>query len=312
MGLPQLVPAGPQVAVQETAFTTDALGRYVCSTWEEATGSGGAPFTAVIVGAGAYGAYLAGALYRTRPAARILVLDAGSFLVGEHVQNLGPVGFNVPAPTGSDPGTARELVWGLPWRGNVEFPGLAYCLGGKSLYWGGWCPRLTAGRPGAVAGGRRGRPATRTTTPWRATPAWCRTPTSSSGSSTRRCFRPSGRRWARCPRWRRSRSAPLAVQGNAPASGLFSFDKYSSLPVLVDAVRRDVAASGGSDAARRLFVVPRAHVVALHTADGAVGTVEVEVAGQRRFLTVDAGVRSCSRPAPSRARGWRCSRSRRR
>lgn len=39
---------------------------------------------------------------------------------------------------------ARELVWGLPWRGNVEFPGLAYCLDGKSLYWGGWCPRLTA------------------------------------------------------------------------------------------------------------------------------------------------------------------------
>jgi len=36
-------------------------------------------------------------------------------------------------------------VWGLPWRGNVEFPGLAYCSGGKSLYWGGWCPRLTAG-----------------------------------------------------------------------------------------------------------------------------------------------------------------------
>jgi hypothetical protein len=27
----------------------------------------------------------------------------------------------------------------------VDFPGLAYCTGGKSIYWGGWCPRLTAG-----------------------------------------------------------------------------------------------------------------------------------------------------------------------
>jgi len=25
----------------------------------------------------------------------------------------------------------------------VGFPGLAYCLGGRSLYWGGWSPRLT-------------------------------------------------------------------------------------------------------------------------------------------------------------------------
>ena len=32
----------------------------------------------------------------------------------------------------------------MPWRGNVEFPGLAYRTGGKSIIWGGWCPRLTA------------------------------------------------------------------------------------------------------------------------------------------------------------------------
>src|SRR5439155_20623794 len=38
----------------------------------------------------------------------------------------------------------RGLVWGIPWRGNVDFIGQAYCVGGKSLYWGGWCPRLLA------------------------------------------------------------------------------------------------------------------------------------------------------------------------
>jgi hypothetical protein len=31
---------------------------------------------------------------------------------------------------------------------------------------------------------------------------------------------------------------PIAVQGS-PGSGLFSFDKYSSLPLLLDSVRED-------------------------------------------------------------------------
>ena len=38
MPLPNLIPAGGQIAVQNTTFTVDALGRYVCSTWDEATG----------------------------------------------------------------------------------------------------------------------------------------------------------------------------------------------------------------------------------------------------------------------------------
>src|SRR5215210_4790512 len=142
MSLPLLQPTERTVAVQDTAFTSDVLGRYICSTWTEATSNG--PFDVVVVGTGAYGAYLAAVLHRTSPDARILVLDAGGLLVAEHVQNLGQLGLDVPAPIGADPGVAREHVWGLPWRGNVEFPGLAYCLGGKSLYWGGWCPRLTA------------------------------------------------------------------------------------------------------------------------------------------------------------------------
>src|SRR4029450_4350528 len=57
---------------------------------------------------------------------------------------------------------------------------------------------------------------------------------------------------------------PLAVQGSAPVSGLFSFDKYSSLPLLIDALRQDVQTSNGGDANRRLFLVPLAHVTRLH------------------------------------------------
>ena len=32
-------------------------------------------------------------------------------------------------------------VWGLPWNSTERFGGLAYCLGGRSLYFGGWSPR---------------------------------------------------------------------------------------------------------------------------------------------------------------------------
>jgi choline dehydrogenase-like flavoprotein len=51
------------------------------------------------------------------------------------------------------PATRQELIaqglqaqpilenWGLPWNSNERFGGLAYCLGGRSLYFGGWSPR---------------------------------------------------------------------------------------------------------------------------------------------------------------------------
>ena len=147
MPLPKLLPSASPVMFQETAFAIDAVARYVCSTWQEATASGGPPFDAVVVGAGMYGAYCATKIFRLKPGKRVLLLDAGQLLVTEHVQNLANIGFGIPGaiPPANDPGTARELVWGLPWRGNTEFPGLAYCPGGKSLYWGGWCPRMTSG-----------------------------------------------------------------------------------------------------------------------------------------------------------------------
>jgi hypothetical protein len=81
-------------------------------------------------------------------------------------------------------------------------------------------------------------------------------------------------------------AAPLAVQGAPPASRLFSFDKYSSAPILTDAIREDAGLSGGHDASRRLLLVPRAHVVKLHTTNGVVHTVEAEVGGARQFLGI--------------------------
>ncbi|MBW8857275.1 MAG: hypothetical protein JF604_23765, partial [Bradyrhizobium sp.] len=265
MALPKLVPAPEQVQVQDTTFSTDAVGRFLCSTWDEATSNGGPPPAVVVVGAGMYGGYLAARLRRLHPDRRVLVLDAGRFVVSEHVQNLGRIGLDVPAPIppAADPGVARAQVWGLPWRGNVDFPGLAYCVGGKSLYWGGWCPRLTAGDlarwPAGTAAGLLDAytevesetgvvPATDfisgelldalrvRTVPAAAATAGIETGIGDSGVEV----------------------APLAVQGSPPVSGLFSFDKFSSVPLLADAIREDVASSGLDDARRRLFLIPSA------------------------------------------------------
>jgi len=296
MPLPKLVAGSPQVPVQDTAFSIDALGRFVCSTWQEATGSGGAPFAAVVLGGGMYGAYCAAKIYRSHPNKRVLLLDAGSFLVSEHVQNLGLIGLGVPPPIApaSDPGVARALVWGLPWRGNVEFPGLAYCSGGKSLYWGGWCPRLTDGDLATWPAATVQYLADHYTDVESETGVVPATDfitgelfTALSGK-----FVAAG---ATTPNIETSigdhgmEVAPLAVQGSPPASGLFSFDKYSSLPLLVEAIREDVRGSGGDDARRRLFLVPRAHVVKIHAAAGMAHTIEVDVAGERKFLGIGPG-----------------------
>src|SRR5258706_6271007 len=77
--------------------------------------------------------------------------------------------------------------------------------------------------------------------------------------------------------------APLAVEAAPPASSLFSFDKYSSAPILSDAIRE---AASSPDWRRRLFLVPRAHVVKLHTSGDAVTQVEVRVKGEQRFLSI--------------------------
>ncbi len=39
--------------------------------------------------------------------------------------------------------TPRDEIWALPWLTNDPngFPGLAYCIGGRSLFFGGWAPR---------------------------------------------------------------------------------------------------------------------------------------------------------------------------
>jgi choline dehydrogenase-like flavoprotein len=288
----------PRVDVQSTTFSVDALGRFICNSWGEATGSG--PFDVIVVGSGMYGGYCAEKVFRRGK--RVLVLEAGPFLVSEHVQNLARIGLNVPQPVlpeSAQAAQARELVWGIAWRGNQIFPGQAYCVGGKSLYWGGWSPRLTgdvlASWPAAaraylqakyerlelqlgVTERRPGQAAPQVGTDFI-------DDTDPNGLQRRLFDRIAGTVGAVLPHTLEApRRAPVAVQGQAPSSGLFSFDKYSSGPLLIDALREDAGRAGLNDFARRLFLVPKCRVLRLDAEGGAVRRLQVFVDGAQKTL----------------------------
>jgi choline dehydrogenase-like flavoprotein len=289
--LNRLVDTGSPVALQDTTLSLDVLGRFICNTWDEATNNGGVQFDAIVIGSGMFGAYCAEKIYRNSNL-RVLVLEAGPFLVSEHVQNLARIGLNVagaaPVPdNASDPGT-RELVWGIPWRTQVPFPGLAYCVGGRSLYWGGWSPRLTTDDllkwPNEVAGFLQSPTGTGDAyeATERETGVFDKTDYI-SGPLNDDLKRKANLALPGLADVNLVEDAPLAVQAAPPASGLFSFDKYSSSPILVEAVRQD---TGNPDWRRRLFLVTRAHVTALTVSNGAVTGMEVWVNGQRKTLGV--------------------------
>jgi choline dehydrogenase-like flavoprotein len=297
----RLAETNQPVEVQETTFAIDVLGRYVCSTWDEATTNGGVAFDVVVIGAGMFGAYCAEKIYRRGPNLRVLVLDAGSLLVTEHVQNLSRIGLNAAGPkkdptqtfdvpvvlNADDPGT-RERVWGIPMRSMVPIAGLAYCLGGRSLFWGGWSPRLTDADlshwPQPIASWLQ--------SPAHAGDAYERVEKEIgvfdktdyiSGPLFDALFKKFGSFVGTVANVDAIEGAPLAVQAAPPASGLFSFDKWSSMPILTDAVRD---AASRPDWQRRLFIVPKAQVTKLQTTNGAVTSIEVRVNGQQKSLTI--------------------------
>jgi hypothetical protein len=287
------------VDIQDTEFAKDVLARYVCSTFDEAINNGGRPFDVVIIGAGMFGAYAAEKLYRQseNENLRILVLDAGSYLFSTHVQNLPHVGVNPPGTAqvtrnDQDPGP-RNAVWGIPWHSNQPFTGLAYCAGGRSLFWGGWSPQLT----------------TADLTRW---PKSVRTFLSATypdvekeiGVQDKADYLAGNLNTQLNASLKSATSgpgtltpgvtvdvvddAPLAVQAGSPGPGLFSFDKYSSVPSLYEAVRDDINRRWtlNDNSRRRLFLVPRAHVVRLQLTSGSVSGVDLGYNGRRHSLSV--------------------------
>jgi choline dehydrogenase-like flavoprotein len=296
---------------QKTDFTLDVLGRFVCNGLDEALRSidksqrpDARPFDVIVAGGGSFGGVLAQHLFsgdKTR-SRRILVLDGGPFLLPEHVQNLPMMGITAPGPIEQDPGVLREQVWGLPWQSKVKtgFPGLAYCVGGRSVFWGGWSPQLLD-------------TATDTEMP---RDKW---PTAVVDDLNNRYFREAaeqigttqtndfihgllhramrrqlfdginnGKVTEAIPlgelplhldnvavnrRELFKLEAPLAVQAKEPRSGFFAFNKFSSVPILTQVARAAWVESQqglgggvpGDDVKKRLMIVPNCRVIRLIT-----------------------------------------------
>lgn len=124
---------------EPTSFTLDNMGRFLCNTLQEALDStartvGGRErkFDSVVIGGGTFGAVVTEQLFLHDPtrSRRILVLEAGPFVLPEHVQNL-PFQGGAPDPR-------------IPWVNHpaLSYSGLIFAIGGRSLTWGGWSPEL--------------------------------------------------------------------------------------------------------------------------------------------------------------------------
>ena len=290
------MPTSP--TAQYTDFSKDVLGRYVCNGLDEALASTSGrpdarPFDIVIVGGGAFGGTLAQhLLYADRLANhRILVLEAGPFFLAEHVQNLPNLGLGAPGPTTVDPGVPRAEVWGLPWRTDVPqgFPGLAYCIGGRSVFFGGWAPELLDAEMPPDRWPAEVRRDLTTRYFGEAAEQIGVDETNDfilgdvpglhhelrqllfDGISANRVAAAIPLAELPDPPWAaggpaiEKLEAPLAVQGRPPRSGFFPLNKFSSVPLIIRAARQAWFESGGDDVRKRLMVVPKCHVTRLET-----------------------------------------------
>ncbi len=296
------------VDVQQTAFSHDMFGRWVCSTWSEVSGNGGDPFDVIVIGSGMFGGYIADKIYRRGEdiGLRVLVIEAGAFLLPTHVQNVPRLDLSGPteqvvASNAKDPGP-QNLVWGHPWHSNQAFPGLAYCFGGRSLFWGGWSPRLMPMDLGSRPAGEVAWPSDAVAylqANYESVEKEMGTkPTDDFISGKSELVKALRARFEAVIDPKRVEDAPLSVQAQAPLSapGLFPFDKYSSAYLLFDAVRDDIEKHwrGNIDAWRRLMVLPRAQAVRLTTAGNRIAELELLVNDQQQFLRPPLISRDCT------------------
>ncbi|HWN99520.1 MAG TPA: family 16 glycoside hydrolase [Blastocatellia bacterium] len=128
---------------ETTSFTLDNMGRYLCNTLQEALDSAGQTvaghsrgFDVIVIGGGTFGSVMAESLFardRTR-SLRILMLEAGPYVLPEHAQNMPFLG--------GAPNFRRPWVYDPNLEKFYQFPGLLFAIGGRSLLWGGWSPEL--------------------------------------------------------------------------------------------------------------------------------------------------------------------------
>lgn len=270
-GLPKLVASPRETApVQLTSFSVDAYGRLVCNTLDEAWDGAHGSFDVVVIGSGMYGGYAAEKLYQMSGTKKpkVLVLDAGHFVLPEHVDNLprlseGDVAFEQGGIRGFPYLDDRNLAQREQYARDERHH---YCIGGKSIVWGKWAPRLTsedlARWPQAVTdflNSEQGYKMVELETGVAEDTAFVRGPLQDV-LLNRAAEASQQLAHLRSPKEFPEKQPPVAAQGSSPASGLFSFDAFSSLALLLEAVRRDIEASGGNNEQRNLFLVPRCRV----------------------------------------------------
>ncbi|MEA2238817.1 MAG: hypothetical protein QOC81_3541 [Thermoanaerobaculia bacterium] len=297
------------IKTESTSFTKDIQGRYLCNTYGEATAGG--PVDIVVIGGGTFGAAIAEHVwYRQKRAGggvRTIVLDAGPFTLPEHVQNTGILGLFDPADSvilnenASQPEPARNEVWGVPWKSATPFKGLAYCIGGRSLYWGGWSPRLLDAEvstwPPQVVADLNALYFDESTKQIGVDDTNDFIFGELQNALRRQLFDNLGTVAAAIPLADLPPSpllrpgadpaqllgltstaglspddllnllkleAPLAVQARAPHAGFFPFNKFSTVPLLMKAARTAYA-DNADDARKEFMVVPNTHVLTLRT-----------------------------------------------
>lgn len=298
-----------RVPTERTSFTKDIVGRYTLNLYDEAIASTNGPrrdvrpFDIVIIGGGSFGAVVAQKLFSNDKthAHRILILEAGPMAVPEHVQNLPLPGFKPPHPIETDPGELRGEVWGLPWRTDIAkgFTGLAYCVGGRSIFFGGWAPQLldaeTTGWPTTVMQELNNPGPNRPESYFRQASeqigvtetndfmhgllhvlmrrqlfdALNETPSAVTAAiplDELPLYIDPGDATGLDLKLLKL-EAPLAVQGRAPRAGFFPFNKFSSVPLLMQATRVAETQANQDDVKKRLMLVPDARVVELITED---------------------------------------------
>jgi choline dehydrogenase-like flavoprotein len=267
------------LTTENTTFTRDVYGRYTCNTFEEAVAStdragGGAPFDVIVIGGGSFGGVIAHRLFsldqRTRQH-RILVLEAGPLLLTEHIQNIPPMLADVMQEV-------RRVPWTAPANLGLQFPGLAECAAGRSLFWGGWSPQLTDSElgdwPQPVANDLKNvyfaeakrQIGTDTTNEFIFGPlheALKKNLWDNIGLVADRFEIADADQL----------EAPLAVASAASRGGIFPANKFSSMQLLMDATRKAFAESGGDDRRKRLMLVPNCAVTGLSITDSVVSGI---------------------------------------
>ncbi|WP_334395537.1 family 16 glycoside hydrolase [Bradyrhizobium sp. AZCC 2289] len=249
---------------------------------------------------------------------RTLVVEAGLFTVPEHVQNTGIQGFTDPQnpfflnENAPQPEKPQNEVWGIPWKSAIPFKGLAYTLGGRSLFWGGWSPQLLneemATWPATTVADLNGRyfdessrqigvdeandfisgelqnglrrqlfdnlASVPNVFSLNALPP---SPLLKPGSDPAQLLgltSTGGLSQADLLNLLKL-EAPLAVQARPPHAGFFPLNKFSVVPLLTKAARTAASDSNGNDTAKEFMILPDTHVLSLRTVPTAAGTWRV-------------------------------------